>query len=198
VNRETNEKDIPASVAIVGLAALAGAWLYFKAPAAVSLALNELDRYAEANLAMIGIIFFATTINSIWVYSVFSRSLGINRQGQRLEILAKENLRKRKTGGRLPWMALTSSLVVTPALYFFVERAALTTFPSFVPKRFFVPIWATLAVDLGFSLFVILGAAERGGWFEKLLGNSGQRLPEMPLPKNAIVLGAVEEIVTSE
>ncbi len=196
MNQSIRENDIPASVAIVALLGLAGAWLYFKAPVAVSAALNELDAYAEAHLAFLAILLFASTINSVWVYSVFSRSFGINRQGQRLEILAKENLKKDSKEG-FAWIAAGISIVALPAVYSLVRFLALEQFPSFVPHKFFGMIWAVIATNFGFSLFVCLSAMERGGLLEKLAANSSSKLPEMPKPQNAIVLGAVEEVAVS-
>ncbi len=172
------------------------AWLYFKAPVAVSAALNELDTYAEAHLAFLALLLFASTINSVWVYSVFSRSFGINRQGQRLEILAKENLKKESKEG-FAWIAAGISIVALPAVYSLVRFLALEQFPSFVPHKFFGMIWAVLATNLGFSLFVCLSAMERGGLLEKLAANGASKLPEMPKPQNAVVLGAVEEVAIS-
>jgi len=137
---QTNEKDISASVAVVGLAVLVGVLIYFKAPGAVSTALEELDRYAEANLIVLGIILFATTLNCIWVYSVFSRSLGISRQGQRLEILTKQRLRREVGIKKTPWKALLSALVLVPVFYVLLRNFLLTQFPSFLPSRMFVPL----------------------------------------------------------
>ena len=197
MNQAERQNDIPASVALVALLALFGAWIYFRAPSTVAVALNELDRYAEVHLTTLAVLLFSTTINFIWFYSVCSRFLGINRQGQRLQILMKDDLKNRKPRERFPWGALALSIAITPLLYLYVKLSAIALLPSFVPKRFLGPTWAVVALDLGFSLFVILGVASRVGWLEKLFGNKGQRLSEMPELKNALVLGSVEEIEIS-
>lgn len=196
MNQSIRENDIPASVAVVALMGLGGAWLYFKAPATVAAALNELDSYAEAHLIFLAILLFATTINCVWVYSVFARSFGINRQGQRLEILAKENSKKR-TKVRVAWIAAGLSALALPGIYFLVRFVAVAQFPTFVPQQFFGPIWLVLAINMGFSVFVCLAAMERGGILERLTSGSGVKLPEIPKPQNAIVLGAVEEVAVS-
>ncbi len=196
MNQSIRENDIPASVAIVALLGLGAAWFYFKAPATVATALNELDRYAEAHLTFLAVLLFASTINCVWVYAVFSRFFGINRQGQRLEILAKENSKKR-TKERFSWMAAGLSVLALPGVYFLVRFIAVAQFPAFVPQKIFWLIWLVLSIDLGFSLFVCLAAMERGGLLEKLTSAGGIKLPEIPKPQNAIVLGAVEEVAIS-
>lgn len=192
MNHGHEQNDIPASVAVVALLGLAGAWRYFRAPVAMSRAFTELDAYSEAHLVALAVLLFATTINSVWVYSVLSRSFGISRQGQRLQILAKENLKKQNEV-RFAWASLALACLLSPAVYLLTRFLAFASFPSFVPRIFFGPIWLVLSVDLTLSLFVCLAAMERGGWFGKLRGAGSTKLPEMPGPQNAIVLGTIEE-----
>jgi len=196
MNHGPQQNDVPASVAIVALLGLAGAWLYFRAPAAMGRVLGELDTYSEAHLAPLAVLLFATTINCVWVYSVLSRSFGISRQGQRLQILTKQNLKK-QSDYRFAWVSLGLTCLLSPAVYGLTRFLAFTYFPTFVPQTFFGPLWLALTIDLSFSLFVCLAAMERGGLLETFRGAKASKLPEMPEPQNAIVLGAIEEVMTN-
>lgn len=193
MNQGPQQNDVPASVAMVAAVALAGAWLYFRTPILMERALKETDAYAELHLTSFAVLLFATTINSVWAYSVFSRSFGISRQGQRLEILAKGSLKKTNRVA-FSWVSLAVSFLLSPAIYLVLRFFAFADFPSFVPPKFFASIWLALSLDLSVSLFICLSAMERGGLLETLRGNAAMKLPELPSSRNAIVLGAVEEV----
>lgn len=196
MNRSPQQNDVPASVAVVALLGLAGAWLYFRAPVAMSRALTEMDGYSEAHLGSLAVLLFATTINCVWMYSVLSRSFGISRQGQRLEILTKENIRK-QNDSRFAWVSLGLACLLSPVVYMAVRFLAFSALPSFVPQKSSGLIWWALSIDLSFSVFVCLAAMERGGFLEKIQEKGTAKLPEMPVPQNAIVLGAIEEVTVN-
>lgn len=190
---QDEKKDVPVGVAIAGLLGLVGAWLYFQAPTTFAAWAAELDRYAEAHLTILSILLFATTINGVWIYSVVSRSLGINRQGRRLEILTGEN-RRRKQTSPTSWLSLAVAAAGFVVCFILLRSFSFGSLPSFVPTSWARPILVFVSCDLSFALFVVASITERAGIFDRLFGHKRYQLREIPSPKNGLVLGSVEEI----
>jgi hypothetical protein len=195
VNRyQEPNKDVPASVAVVMLVALVGAWAYFRAPATFSFYATELNRYGDKHLEILSGLLVATLINIIWIGSVLSRLLGLNRQGKRLEILTSG--RSSASGGakKFPVVAILVGGIGSVFLYLFGSSYRVGLLPQFISRQLATPIYLAVCVDIGFSVFVVCSIVERRRILDWLLNWRRTALPEFPLQKNAIVLGAMEDI----
>lgn len=191
MNYGRDKQDVPVSLALAALASLIGAWIYFQAPTEFAKWASELDVYAERNLTVLSLLLFASTINVVWITSILSRYFGINRQGKRLEILTNGRTRK-KEGGKLAIGSLgVGSLVALVS--FVILRREMTDLRSFIPATYVSIIQGFLSIDIGAAVFVVLSLVERAGLLSRLIEKS-HCLPEFPKPKNALVLGAVEDL----
>jgi hypothetical protein len=195
VNRyEAPKQDIPVSVAVVMLVALAGAWGYFQAPALLSGYASRFDSYGEAHLPLLAALLFATSVNGIWTASVLSRTFGLNRQGQRLEILTSGRKASAKAGNSFNAVKFAFFLILSPLVYFAGWHWKTELLPDFLPPIFLKPLWAASSLNLGFAAFVVSSVVKPAAFFRQMLGQRRSHLPEMPKVSNALVLGALEEV----
>ena len=191
---QEDKQDVHPGLAVAGLVLLVGAWIYFQAPNEFMAMMTELDAYAERNLTALICLLFASTINVVWISSIIARTFGINRQGKRLEILTQGKGRK---GGEKPKPAPVSmavGCVSVPLLFAALQWAPRDWLPSFVSVAWTRGIWAVVSFDLGLAVFVVLSVFEKAGVFSRLGNAKAGQLPEFPHPKNALVLGAVEDL----
>lgn len=188
------KKDVSASVAVVMLVALVGAWAYFRAPATFSFYATQVNRYGEQHLEMLSGLLVATLINAIWIGSILSRLLGLNRQGKRLEILTSGRSAASRGAKKFPVVAILVGSLGSVLLYLIGCSYRAGLMPQFIPRQLEIPICLVVCVDIGFSVFVVSSIVERSRILDWLLNWRRNALPEFPLLKNAIVLGAMEEI----
>ena len=188
MNLEAPKNDVPAGVAVAMLIVVVGAWCYFQAPAAALSVFMELDRYSEKHLMALSVLLVLSTINVVWVVSVFSRLFSVNRQGKRLEILTQHKNRALSTA--VAWRSILAGMAGSGVFYLFL-RFLPVEIPLFVGPHFERLLHLCVSFNLGFCLFVVSSLIERANVFAKLFSRNGA-LPELPIVKNGLVLGAEE------
>jgi len=191
VSPQDQKQDVPAGVAVAMLAALVGAWVYFRAPTAFAAIFQELDRYSEQHWVALSVLFFATTINGVWIGSFLAQLFSLNRQGKRLEILTKQQNKRHGNAG-IAWRSVVIGVVGSAVLYSLLGLLPTGSLPSFIVPRWERLIYTLVSCDLGFSLCVICSLFERANVFANLFGAGRPALPELPHLPNAIVLGSEE------
>ncbi len=184
MERVGSAQDFPVSLAALMLIGLLAAGAYFENPAETSRVLNATGTFIDSNESVVAVALLALGLNAVWLHSVFSRLFGFRKQGSRLQILSgRGSLDLRVEAKRFAGSALLGSGTV------FV----LKLFP--IPLETTSPNWMRGLLDLNFavSAFVIAQATSRLNFFQSLGSLRERQLPQYPRPKNAIVLGAVNE-----
>jgi hypothetical protein len=191
ISQNSPQKDVPASVAVAFLLALAGGWIYLKSPVTFAHIASELDRYSDTHWPFIMAVLFSVSVNAVWLYSILSRVFGINRHGKRLEILSKgQNGPKRRF--EMPWVGLVGGILVASTLYTFKGSIERSLLPQFIPLFYRRLLALALSVNFGFSSFVVLSLLETIPGIKGLLFRRKMTLPEIPMPKNQVIIGADE------
>lgn len=192
IAQNSSQKDIPPSIALCFLAALAGGWAYMKSPAAFLEIYSRVDRYVDSHETFATLLVFSAIANFIWLYSILSRTFGISRHGKRLEILTKGNNGKSRPQLRIPWLSIAIGICAGGALYFSRNFYAEEVFSGLVPIVHWRLSSAVLSLNLGFSAFVIASILESLPAIANALRLKRNKLPPMPHSENEIVIGADE------
>lgn len=182
--------DIPAVAAVVLVGVVLGGLFYFKSPATFIGIYRELDRYSSAHGEFLSALLFSVTLNGIWICSVCSRLLGVSEQGKRLEILTGKGKKDERLFS-MTWLSIVSSFVATMVSYFVVTRWAAGIVPIFFSPRWAFRLSLFVAMNYGFTAFVVASALERSGL--RLGRRGGGKLPSPPKLKNTIVIGSEGE-----
>jgi len=196
MNAGTNAKDdIPPLLAISLMALILGGLCYFAAPDVLMLHLKRWDLYLSTHSVFVFFLVSALSINVVAIYSFLSRSLGINRQGRRLEILTGKHNERNETK-RPMGIALTVGGAVAVLVFSIVGSGVLDLTPEWLNGNLY------RAFVLAATLNLAMAAAVAAHMLQGLVGSSDKErvvtLPVFPRFKNTIVLGSSNEETAGE
>lgn len=186
-------QDVPPVLALLGFGLVVGALFYFESPATVSQLVRGFDLYLEKQAGLVSLVLFSAAVNGIWLYSVASRVLGLQKQGSRLELLTG----KRPERDGVAWKTVVLSSLAALSTFVGLSLAALPGPEDLKPlfRSDAVAEGVSLGMRLNFAVSILVSSLmiARSGILKLFLRVGSKNLPPMPAPQNGIVLGAVGE-----
>ncbi len=192
ITSKTNEP--PLSLALLVAGVFVCVYGYISNPLYCTRLFYELDQYADHNLDFLTVIGISFILNIIWVYSIAARTLGLQKQGSRLEVLTgKSNVLPVTKELKHYVISILIALIFRFYLASNIVGSEPFHFSGKILQAYGTTIQFIVLSSLSVSVFVLTHFFIRLSPILNILNLLPQRLPKFPRIKNTLVLGSIGE-----